>query len=85
MAMTCCEADMTFLGFVTKAREAKDLQTKQWVKGPGQDRLRILEETMRAKALCSMRSLSSRRSPSGTWYSFNKKTDSEDFCFSLMK
>ena len=32
MAMTCCEADMTFLGFVTKAREAKDLQTKQWVK-----------------------------------------------------
>lgn len=32
MAMTCCEADMTFLGFVTKAREAKDLETKQWVK-----------------------------------------------------
>lgn len=32
MAMTCCEADMTFLGFVTKAREAKDLKTRQWVK-----------------------------------------------------
>lgn len=32
MAMTCCEADMTFLGFVTKAREAKDLETKQWVR-----------------------------------------------------
>ena len=32
MAMTCCEADMTFLGFITKAREAKDLTTKQWVK-----------------------------------------------------
>ena len=32
LAMTCCEADMTVLGFVTKAREAKDLPTKQWVK-----------------------------------------------------
>ncbi|MFR3729505.1 GTP-binding protein [Lacrimispora sp.] len=32
MAMTCCEDDMTFLGFVTKSREAKDLETKQWVK-----------------------------------------------------
>ena len=32
MAMTCCEDDMTFLGFVTKAREAKNLETKQWVK-----------------------------------------------------
>ncbi len=32
MAMTCCEADMTFLGFITKAREAKDLETKQWVR-----------------------------------------------------
>lgn len=31
MAMTCCEDDMTFLGFVTKARGAKDLETKQWV------------------------------------------------------
>lgn len=31
MAMTCCEDDMTFLGFVTKSREAKDLETKQWV------------------------------------------------------
>ena len=32
MAMTCCEDDMTFLGFITKSREAKDLETKQWVK-----------------------------------------------------
>ena len=32
MAMTCCEADMTFLGFICKAREAKNLETKQWVK-----------------------------------------------------
>lgn len=32
MAMTCCEDDMTFLGFVTKAREARDLETKQWVR-----------------------------------------------------
>ncbi len=31
MAMTCCADDMTFLGFITKAREAKDLETKQWV------------------------------------------------------
>lgn len=32
MAMTCCEADMTFLGFVCKARQAKDLETRQWVR-----------------------------------------------------
>ncbi len=32
MAMTCCEADMTFLGYVCKAREAKKLETRQWVK-----------------------------------------------------
>ena len=32
MAMTCCEADMTFLGYVCKAREAKNLETRQWVK-----------------------------------------------------
>ncbi|MBE5979756.1 MAG: GTPase [Paenibacillaceae bacterium] len=32
MAMTCCEDDMTFLGFITKSREAKDLETKQWVR-----------------------------------------------------
>ncbi len=32
MAMTCCEADMTFLGYVCKAREARLLETKQWVK-----------------------------------------------------
>lgn len=32
MAMTCCEDDMTFLGFITKAREARDLETKQWVR-----------------------------------------------------
>lgn len=32
MAMTCCEADMTFLGYVCKAKEARNLETKQWVK-----------------------------------------------------
>ena len=32
MAMTCCEADMTFLGFICKAREARHLETGQWVK-----------------------------------------------------
>lgn len=31
MAMTCCEADMNFLGYVCKAREARNLETKQWV------------------------------------------------------
>lgn len=31
MAMTCCEADMTFLGFICKAREARTLETGQWV------------------------------------------------------
>ena len=31
MAMTCCEADMTFIGYVCKAREARNLETKQWV------------------------------------------------------
>lgn len=32
MAMTCCEDDMTFLGFMCKARNARLLETKQWVK-----------------------------------------------------
>jgi len=32
MAMTCCEADMTFLGYVCKAKEAKSLETRQWVR-----------------------------------------------------
>lgn len=32
IAMTCCEADMTFLGFVCKAREARTLETRQWVR-----------------------------------------------------
>lgn len=32
MAMTCCADDMTFLGFICKAREARNLETKQWVK-----------------------------------------------------
>ncbi len=32
MAMTCCEADMSFLGYVCKAREARNLTTRQWVK-----------------------------------------------------
>ncbi len=32
MAMTCCEADMTFLGYICKAREARNLETRQWVR-----------------------------------------------------
>ena len=32
MAMTCCEADMTFLGYVCKSKEARKLETKQWVR-----------------------------------------------------
>lgn len=32
MAMTCCEADVTFLGYICKAREARKLETKEWVK-----------------------------------------------------
>lgn len=32
MAMTCCADDMTFLGYVCKAREARNLETKQWVR-----------------------------------------------------
>ena len=31
MAMTCCEADMAFLGFICKAREARLLENRQWV------------------------------------------------------
>ncbi|MBS6646447.1 MAG: GTPase [Clostridiaceae bacterium] len=31
MAMTCCAEDMTFLGYICKAREARNLETKQWV------------------------------------------------------
>lgn len=32
MAMTCCEDDMTFLGYICKAREARSLETRQWVR-----------------------------------------------------
>lgn len=32
MAMTCCADDMTFLGYICKSKEARNLQTKQWVK-----------------------------------------------------
>lgn len=32
MAMTCCEADTSFLGFMCKARNARMLETGQWVK-----------------------------------------------------
>ena len=32
MAMACCEADMTFLGYVCKSPAAKNLKTKDWVK-----------------------------------------------------
>ena len=32
MAMTCCEADMTLLRFSCKAREARHLENRQWVK-----------------------------------------------------
>lgn len=32
MAMTCCAEDMTFLGYICKAKEARHLETRQWVK-----------------------------------------------------
>lgn len=32
MAMTCCEDDMTFLGFMCKYRNARNLETKEWVR-----------------------------------------------------
>lgn len=32
MAMTCCEADMTFLGFMCKWPGAEGFKTKQWVR-----------------------------------------------------
>lgn len=32
MAMTCCEDDMAFLGYICKAREARNLETRQWVR-----------------------------------------------------
>jgi hypothetical protein len=32
MAMTCCADDMTFVGFACKAREARHLETRQWVR-----------------------------------------------------
>lgn len=32
MAMTCCEADMSFLGFLCKWENMENLKTKQWVK-----------------------------------------------------
>lgn len=32
MAMTCCEADMSFLGYLCKWSGAEELKTKQWVK-----------------------------------------------------
>lgn len=31
MAMTCCADDMTFLGYICKAKEARNLETRQWV------------------------------------------------------
>lgn len=32
MAITCCEADMTFLGYMCKARNAGNLESGQWVR-----------------------------------------------------
>ena len=32
MAMTCCEADMTFLGFLCKWKDAASFRTKDWVR-----------------------------------------------------
>ncbi len=31
MAMTCCEADMSFMGYLCKSDATKDLKTRQWV------------------------------------------------------
>ena len=30
-AMTCCADDMTFLGYICKSRDARHLETRQWV------------------------------------------------------
>ena len=30
-AMTCCADDMTFLGYICKSKEARNLETRQWV------------------------------------------------------
>ena len=54
--MTCCEADMTFLGFMCKAKNARLLETKDWVKV----RARVEYEYMpeyegrRSDALCRL-------------------------------
>lgn len=32
MAMTCCAEDMTFLGYICKSKEARRLETGQWVR-----------------------------------------------------
>ena len=32
MALTCCAEDLTFLGYICKAKEARNLETRQWVK-----------------------------------------------------
>ena len=34
-AMTCCEADIQFLGFVCKYKGAKNFKNKDWVKVKG--------------------------------------------------
>ena len=31
MAMTCCAEDMTFLGYICKSKDARNLETRQWV------------------------------------------------------
>ena len=49
MAMTCCEADMTFLGFMCKWKDAEKYKTKEWVKVQRLSRRRIPERLPRRR------------------------------------
>ena len=44
MAMTCCEADMSFLGFPCKYGDAASLKTKDWVRGQAEVRVEYQKE-----------------------------------------
>lgn len=68
MAMTCCADDMTFLGYICKAREAKNLETRprygpklRWNTG----------RIMAAKVPYCMPMKWFRRSRLKKWYNFN--------------
>ena len=44
MAMTCCEADMSFLGFPCKYGDAASLKTKDWVRVQAEVRVEYQKE-----------------------------------------